>query len=244
MRSENFQFLPDSYWIVVNGKNPKIADKSRGDSKTTNGAGRFHDAYKLNSLAYLDKLQIMIVETLVRDSWLQEGDKFNSIVFVGLGQVDFFQDEYLPCTILRFEDLACCCSGFVASLVQLLDQHIGLCLSVAVDRHDFALLCFLYLGYAGLKKQRFAATLLADNDAAVAAFEPLRNHFRIFFQLLGGVYPLDSLDLIIFVLPYFIVLDFEGKRVSASWNGFIENCLEHHTSIFFAEVASQSFHQF
>ena len=132
----------------------------------------------------------------------------------------------------------------MASLVKLLDKHICLCLSVAVNRHDFAFLSFLYLSYAGLEKQGFTTTLLANNDAAVAAFEPLRNNFRIFFQLFCGVYPLDSLDLVISVLPYFVVLDFEGKRVSASWNCFVENCLEHHSSLFFAEVTGQSFHQF
>ena len=113
-----------------------------------------------------------------------------------------------------------------------------------MDRHDFTLLCLLYLGYAGLEKQRFAAALFTNNDAAVATFEPLRNHFRIFFQLFGGVYPLNSFDLVIFVLPYFIILDFERKRISVSWNCFVENYLEHHTSLFFAEVAGQSFHQF
>lgn len=90
MRSENFQFLSNPYWVVVDGKNPKIADKSSGDSKTTDRAGRFHDADKLDSLAYLHKLQIVIVETLVRDSGLQKCDKFNGIVFVRLSQVDFF----------------------------------------------------------------------------------------------------------------------------------------------------------
>ena len=90
MRSENLQFLPDSYGVVINGKDTKIADKSGGDSKTSDSAWRFHDTYKLDSLAYLHKLKVVIVETLMRDSWLQKGDKFNGIVLVRLSQVDFF----------------------------------------------------------------------------------------------------------------------------------------------------------
>jgi hypothetical protein len=66
---------------------------------STDGGRWIHRGNNLDSLQ-INELQVIIIETLVTDDLLQEGDQLNGVIFVRFREIDVLQVKNQALTVL------------------------------------------------------------------------------------------------------------------------------------------------
>lgn len=91
-----------------------------------------HGRYNCNSF-HLDEIKIGVIEALVTDDLLQEGDQLNCVIFVWTRQVDVLEIDDESLAFFGAVDATMRIGRLSAHRIQLLDHACGRSLCIAVN---------------------------------------------------------------------------------------------------------------